>query len=310
MVPLALFLGMFAAAPSFPFTESKPGDFSFDTGAIKGTIRADGKSQGIVELIDVASGIDVTKKPGYPGVFSVYRLFSGSKRFPDGRSAPHRGALNENRTELRIDWEPSGDNPVVLGAVFTLTDPRSIDLALQLTPRAAAPAYELFLSSYVRAEFRHFLFVKQTIHAGAKDEPVLLEPMASPFTDGCYLAFPRDVGACRALFDGRWQCPPNPVHFAVGRHYAVPILGSRDPTSGLSFLIFARPEDCFALETTYARPGQPDSVADHNSLYLSLGGGDLAPGKPARFLLRASVLTLATHDEALKRYAAWASAAR
>jgi hypothetical protein len=291
-----------ATAP-FTFSPAAAGYFSFDTGALRGVLRADGASEGIVELIDGASGQSLTKEK-YPGILSLYRVFSAGRRFPDARTAPHRAELAAGGRQVAVTWLASAEFPLEIRGVFSIPEARSVDLDLVCTPTTPLPSFELFISAYLRPAHRHFLFVQNTLHQRPAPAPVLLEPVATPFIDGCYLAFPRDDDACRRIFDGRWGRPPNPVHFALGRFYAVPLLGSRDPANGLSCCIFARPQDCFALECTYAR--EPlDSVADHNALYLSLGGTDVAAGESARFALRATVANLAAHADALAQHQAW-----
>jgi hypothetical protein len=293
-----------AATPPFAFSPQSPGFFSFDTGAIKGVVRADNASEGIVELTDCATGQNVIKEQ-LPGIFSLYRAFSAGRRFADARSGAKHAELNGERTQVIATWEASNDFPLTIRGVFSIPDARSIDLELVCTPKMALPSFELFVSSYIVQTHRHFVFLKNTLHQAPAPAPVLFEPVATPFIEGCYLAFPRDADACRLIFDGRWQRPANPVQFALGRHYAVPLMGSRNPDSGLSVLLFMRPQDCFALESTYARPGEPDSVASHNSLYFSLGGADLEAGANARFILRATVAKLTSHDEALTLYKTW-----
>ena len=305
MSTIVLFAVAWAGAADLTFTPAAPGYFSFDTGALRGTIRADGRSQGVVKLTDAATGLELANDPPLPGLLSLYRVFAGPTRFPDARTAPHRAQLNAARTELSILWEAAPERPYSITGRFTLGDARSLDLALECVAKAPLPAFEIFVSSYPAMALRHFLFLKYTLHQGGGRDPVLYEPTAAPFIEGCYLAFPRDDAAARLIFDGRWEKPPNPVHFAAGRHYAAPLLGSRNPENGVAVLLFARAEDCFALESTYTRPGGHDSVASHNSLYLSLGGKDLAEGETARFRLRAAVATLARHGEALELHARW-----
>jgi hypothetical protein len=310
MVTTAICLVALSASPGLVFTPAAAqGHFAFDTGAISGVLRADGRSHGIVELREADGGATFVR-PGYPGIFSLYRLFSGGRRFPDARTAPHTAAIIEDGAAVCITWEPKDDRPFLLTATYRLPDPRSVRLVIGCRAAKPLPSCEVFLSSYVTGEMRHFLFVKKTLHQGGSPAPVLLEPTATPFTDGCYFAFPRDEASCRPFFDGRWQQPKHPVHWAIGRHYALPILGTRDPRTGRTLLIFAQQEDCFGLETTYHRPGKPDSVADHNSLYLSLGGRDLQPGQSVSFTVEAKVLGLPRPEESIPIFEQWVKTAR
>ncbi len=306
MLTASLCMLVSVSAADLTFTAADtPGYFAFNTGVVKGLIRADGKSEGVVELTDLATGTNVVNAAPLPGILSLYRVFAGAKRFPDARNAPLRAELDTSRTALTLVWESAPERPYDLKGRFTLGGTRSLDLTLECTARVALPAFEIFVSSYPTMAQRHFLFLRGTLHQGGRPESLLYEPGAAPFLEGCYLAFPRDIEATALIFDGRWRQEPNPVHFAAGRHYAVPLLGSRIPENGVALLLFARSDECFALETTYARPAGADSVSSHNSLYMSLGGADLAPGASARFHLRASVVRLAAHEEALALYKNW-----
>jgi hypothetical protein len=305
MMTVMLLAAAVGAQPALTFQPSaRPGYFSFDTGKIRGVLQADGRSHGIVHLVDVASGVDVAR-PGYPGIFSIYRLFSGSRRFPDGRTSPCVTALSEDGSRVRLKWRETGVYPFSLEAVYRLSDASSIDLEIRCVPKEALPSFEIFVSTYLTSDLQHFLFVKKTLHQGGGEAPQLISPEAAPFNDGCYLAFPRDVPSCLHFFDGRWQQPAHPVHWAIGHHYALPLAGSRNPGTGLTLLLFARREECFGMETTYRRSQGPDSVAGHNSIYLSLGGSDGKAGVPMRFTVTARLGQLSRPEDAIDLHKQW-----
>jgi hypothetical protein len=113
---------------------------------------------------------------------------------------------------------------------------------------------------------------------GKQETPELLRADWSALVDGNYLMFPRDLEAARIVYDGRWEYPPNPVQWAVSRYMAGPLGVRRDQASGLSLLLMAPPDDCFAVGMPYNKT-PPDNVAGHGSLYLSLFGCDLAAGE-------------------------------
>ncbi|MBN1421511.1 MAG: hypothetical protein JXP34_22250 [Planctomycetes bacterium] len=149
-----------------------------------------------------------------------------------------------------------------------------------------------------------FLFIRKALHQDGPDRPSLFAPSAHPFFEGCYLAFPRDYPDATLFFDGRWLTDPNPVHVAIGRHYAEPIIGARDPRTGLAIVLMAERKDCLGLVSAYDR--EPlDGIADHNSIYLNLNGRDAASGETLHFRIRARIGRLDDPAEALEIYRAW-----
>ena len=86
--------------------------------------------------------------------------------------------------------------------------------------------------------------------------------------------FPRDEDAVRMITDGRWLYPPDPPPWKIGPRLAAPLALRRDARSGLTALVMAPAEDCFAVSTPYGQD-------DHRSLYLSLLGRDLKAGHTA-----------------------------
>ena len=52
--------------------------YRFDTGALRGTLRVQGKSQGLTELMDTASGVAVSR---FMGCVSHYRLLDADARY-------------------------------------------------------------------------------------------------------------------------------------------------------------------------------------------------------------------------------------
>jgi len=61
------------------------------------------------------------------------------------------------------------------------------------------------------------------------------------------------------------------VDWTIRPRLAGPIAIRRDAKTGLTAIILARPEDCFAIATPFGEEG-------HRSLYLSLFGRDLPAG--------------------------------
>ena len=272
---LCMCLPAFVAAagePELAFKPSGEGLFAFDTGALKGTLRADGKCQGIIPLVDTRSGANLAHSVG---VLSYYRLFSTGKRYADGRSRPTTNKLLPDGA-VKIHWPADEANPFEMEALFRWKSPTTIDLETTVKPTQDLPRFEVFLSSYFAKEFRSFVYVKPARSGSGK--PGFLAADVSPLLQGTYLAFPRDLAAAQIVLDGRWELGHNPVQWSVTRYLAAPMAMRRDEKSDLTALFLSRPEDCFAIETPYNMT-PPDGVAGHYSTYLSLFGGDLKAGQ-------------------------------
>jgi hypothetical protein len=113
--------------------------------------------------------------------------------------------------------------------------------------------------------------------------------------------FPRDRQALEIMYDGRWECPPNPVTWAFVRYMAAPIAVRRHAQSGLTAVLMSPPEDCFAVSASYNKE-PPDGVAGHRSLYLSLFGRDLAAGQSATARCRLIIVKNLSDEAILERY--------
>lgn len=282
LITLALLAGTASAAdsPNLAFKPDEQKEFyRFDTGVLRGTVRLNGKAQGIIGLIHAKSGVAVAQGGGLPGIFSFYRIFSTDTRY--GHAA--RDWPTENRIladgSLEAHWPPAEDHPLEITALYRWSAPNTLDLETTVKPQKAMPRFELFLSSYFAAGFRALVYVKPNRFAGG--EPGLLSADVNPMVDGSYLIFPRDREAVLRIFDRRWEFPPDPVQWSVTRWLAAPLAVRRDESSGVAALLMAPPADCFAVATPYNKT-PPDGVAGHQSLYLSLFGQDLAAGQTAR----------------------------
>jgi hypothetical protein len=82
--------------------------------------------------------------------------------------------------------------------------------------------------------------------------------------------------------DGRWQRPPHPVEWTIMPALAAPVAVRRDANSGLTAVVMAPAEDCFAVCTPYGEES-------HRSLYLSLFGRDFKAGETATARARLAI---------------------
>ncbi len=289
-----------AAPPDLAFKPAGTGHYAFDTGALRGKIRTGGGSQGIVELVHVASGVEVAHGGGLPGIFSYYRVFSTDARHGDAaRDWPTATRLLPDGA-LEISFPPAPQHPLEMTAVYRWSRPETLDVQTVVRPQKDMPGFEVFLSSYFSPGFRALVYVKPSMFAGGK--PELLPADVNPLVDGTYLMFPRDRRAAQMIFDRRWEFPPNPVQWSVTRHLAAPMAVRTDDKSGVSAILMSPPEDCFAIATPYNKT-PPDGVAGHQSLYLSLFGREVKAGQTAQADARLVVGRKIADRQAVELYA-------
>ena len=214
-------------ATALRFKADKPGYFSFDTGVLKGVLRADGKSQGIYTLTHVPTGTELAYGGSNPGILSFYRVFTTNHRFEGSpRHWPTRSRLLDDGG-VELAWPATETRPFDLVAVFRLTDPATIDVETSCHAKKTLDDFEVFLSGYFSKGFEAAVYVKPARHSRGGDA-VLLPVRRNPLIDGCYVMFPRNLAATRLIFDGRWTFPPNPVQWAVSRHLAAPLAVRRN----------------------------------------------------------------------------------
>ena len=299
---VAAFLAAATAAAEVTDLAFKPvgnGLFGFDTGIVKGQLRADHASQGFHTFVDAKTGVDLAYGHDNPGILSYYRLLSTGERWGEEfRSWPKSAELLADGA-VRILWPPRDDHPVEMVATYRWGSPDTLDLETTLRPEADMARVEVFLSSYFNTNFRSRVYVHAPRHAPGKPHFLALD--ANPLIIGTYLAFPRDLGAAQMIYDGRWERGRNPVQFSVTRFFAAPLAMKHDSKSDITFVLMARPEDCFAVEAPYDKE-PPDGVSGHCSLYFSLFGLDLKAGQTARARTRLVVGRSITEQRALEFY--------
>ena len=250
-------------------------------------------------MVHVASGVPVAQGGGLPGVFSYYRVFSRDTRYADAaRDWPTKTRLLPDGA-LEVSWPPAEKHPLEMTAVFRWRRPDALDLETVVRPQKDMPGFEVFLSSYFSPGFRALVYVKPNMFSPGK--PEFLPADVNPLVDGTYLMFPRDRRAAEMIFDRRWEFPPNPVQWSVTRHLAAPMAMRKDEKSGVTAVLMAPPEDCFAVATPYNKT-PPDGVAGHQSLYLSLFGRDVPAGQTARARTRLVVGRNLADAEVVRRY--------
>lgn len=274
------------------------GFYTFNTGAVRGRVRLNGKSQGITEVVHCPSETSMAAGGRLPGLVSYYRVFSGDTRFGNAaRDWPTTARILPDGA-LEVLWPAADEHPLEMTAVYRFRGPDALDVTTTVKPLVDMPAFEVFLSSYYEKAFRARVYVKPDREPDAAPRFVPID--RTPDAVGGYVMFPRDEQGLRLIRDGRWKVPPSPVDWDVIRWLAAPLVMRRDESTGLAAVMMSPPEDCFAISSPW-NPASPDA-GGYRSLYLSLFGRDLKAGQIAQVRCRLVVAKNLSDVQAVKRY--------
>ena len=286
-IALGVALGLYGMSPAhaqaqrpgkgeLAFSASGTNEFAFDTGVLKGKLRAGGKSRGLSAVVHLPTGVTLDSSMG---LFGHYRVFSANHRY--GNAAwdwPSHAKLRPDGS-VEVRWSSAPDRPFELRAVYRWSTPNTLDLETSVLARTNLSKFESFLASYFAAGFTN-----SAVYARSNGQAQL---MVADKTAGVWQAFPRDDQAVAIIQDGRWKFPPSPVDWAIRPRLAKP-LGIRTCKVGdLHAVVMSLPSDCFAVLTPFEEEG-------HRSMYLSLFGKDMRAGETARARARLVIGTNVT----------------
>ena len=279
-------------AASLTFTPTTDGAYEFDTGLLQGSLRAGGKSLGLSALVHKPSG---TRLDGTSyGIFSHYRVFTTNRRYgPAAWDWPSQSKRLPDGA-VQVYWPVGDDHPLELYATYRWRSPNTLDLETRVKAYTDLPEFESFLASYFSPELP-----ASSVYARPGPSSDATPTFLS--TDrqfGLWQMFPRDRSAVQRIQDGRWECPPHPVAWMMRPNLALPIGIRRHARSGLTVVLMAPAQDCFALSTPYAGEG-------HYSLYLSLFGHSVSAGQTATARTRLVVVDAPTDAQILSLYQAY-----
>lgn len=264
------------------FAAGENNEFVFDTGMLRGKLRAGGKSAGLSSVVHVPSGLRLDASMG---LFSHYRLFSSNRRYgPAAWDFPSQARLAEDGS-IEVRWPAAADRPFELGAVYRWAAPNVLDLETSVHAQTNLSKFESFLASYFSSSFTN-----AAVCAGESGERRF---MTADRAAGVWLAFPRDDNATAIIQDGRWKYEPNPVDWVLMPRLGCNLGFRRSPASGLTAVILSPREDCFAILTPY-------QTEPHYSMYLCLFGRDVAAGQTARARARLVLAGNPTEADMLK----------
>jgi hypothetical protein len=265
-------------------------EFHFDTGLLRGTLRPQGRSLGIAPVFDSASGSTLS---GGLGLLSHYRLLDAEARYGGGAwDWPSQAKLLADAS-VACAWSADAGHPIDMVALYRWKAPNTLDLATSVTPRKDVERFEVFLASYFNGFPESLVYVKGCPETNG--QPGLL---AATRNNGDWQMFPRDEAAIKTIHDGRGKRAPNPVDWKIMPPLAGPLAVRRDAKTGLTALVMAPAEDCFAVATPYGEEG-------HRSLYLSLLGRDLKAGQSATARSRRVIGRNISDEQAVAIYQAY-----
>lgn len=270
-------------------------EYCFDTGALRGVLRAQGKSLGLAPLVDAASGTTIARAYG---ACSHYRLLDADARY--GSAAWDWASQSRLAPDgsVEVNWSADNDHPFDMTAAYRWTAPNTLDVVTAVVARKALRGFEVFLASYFAGFASSLVYVQGCPETGGR--PGLLEAKKSY---AVWQMFPRDDAAVALIQDGRWKRPPNPVEWRIMPRLAGPLAVRREAKTGLVALLMAPPGDCFAVATPYSEEA-------HYSIYLSLFGRDLTAGQTATARSRLVVARGISDPQAVALYEAYAKEAQ
>ncbi len=263
------------------FQAGEKGEYTFDTGVLRGKLRQDGKSRGLSSVVHIPSG---TRLDGSVGIAGHYRVFTTNKRY--GTAAwdwPSTAELLPNGS-VQTTWPAAQDRPFEMTALYRWADPQTLDVETTVTARADLSGFESFFASYFDKAFP-----SPYVLADTEGPKILWFFLLGEKSHGDWLMFlDRGDPRIEMVRDGRWLLEPNPVNWTILPRLDAPLCFRRGEGHKLTVILMAPRQDCF----TVAMPHEGES---HYSLYLSLFGRDFKAGESAKARTRFTV-TESTSD--------------
>jgi len=280
MLGANLVQGQVSDSALLAFHPAADGSFTFDTGSLRGVLRAEGKSLGLQSVTHVPSG---RRLDSSNGLLSHYRVFTVGKRYGGGAWDWPSTARLTARGAVEVIWPASEERPFEMRAIYRWTTPTTLDLETRVEAKQAVTRFECFLASYFTGGFTNAMAAAGSGTGSGESATFLRADRAG----GEWQMFPRDGEAVRTIQDGRWALLPHPVDWAIRPRLVYPVAVRCDQVGGLAALVMGRPDECFAV-------AMPHETEGHYSVYLSQFGRDLKAGEVAS--ARARLVILDTLD--------------
>ncbi len=278
-------------SPKITIAADGKGGFTFDTGVLRGTMCPNGKLQGLTSVTHIPTG---TRLDRSMGILSYYRVFTTGQRYGTGGWDWPATAKRLSDTAVQVTSPATADRPFDMKAVYRWQDPQTLDLETTVTAHADVNGFESFLASYFDEAFASpYVYARRPrdpVHPGEIRYPSFLLAEKSY---GDWLMFTDSGKGTSMIRDGRWSIEPNPVNWTILDGLAGRLCFRRNQANGLTAVVMAPRDDCFAVATPYAGEA-------HHSLYLSLFGRDLKAGQTAKAHTR-FVMAAGISDEQVSR---------
>jgi hypothetical protein len=274
-----------AADAKLAFRGDDQGNLVFNTGVVKGSLKRDGLGGGLKPIMFIDPNVPIDNNHG---LLVPYRFLTPQKRYGFGSwEWPRTGKLlADGGAELR--WAAATNRPFTFSSAMRWKAADTLDLTLVFTPNTDLEKFELFLGSY----FRNFTIGKAYVKDARNGQPGFVD---TPQDKGEMQLFPKNQGVMTIINDGRWQFPPYPNNWAFRPAFAAPLGIKHEPKSGVTVLIMAPPEDCFAVSVSQQEAGL-------GAFYLSLFGKDVKKGQSLTGHARLIFGKGTTEEQALQKY--------
>jgi hypothetical protein len=253
-------------AASLRFAAGQKGEFHFDTGVLKGVLRAEGKSKGFTSVVHAPSGMRVDRNT--MGLLSPYRVFKTNYRYASAAWDWPSQANLEDDGSVSVLWPVEKDRPFELKARYVLVDSETLSVEFQVKAVEILPAFEVFLASYFDTPFTNAMVLAKGSEGGAAHW------ISATQAQGDWQMFPREDAVIPMIQDGRWKQEPNPVDWFQLQKFSEPKAMRRAGSDGLAAILSADTKDCFAVSMPFQTEG-------HYSLYFSLFGKTINAGETA-----------------------------
>ena len=268
------------------FVKGQNGEYTFDTGIIKGVLRKGGKSRGLSSVVHIPTG---ARLDGGSGMLGYYRVFTANHRYGSaGWNWPSTARLRSDGA-VEIAWPAEAGRPFTMASVYRWRDAKTLDIKTTVKADKDLDDFEVFLSSY----FHKTLTTPAVcVHTGPGTPPAF---MVAEQAKGDWQMFLRSPEVLSMVRDGRWLQPPNPVDWVIRPPLAQPICVRRGPETDATAILMAPRQDCYAISAPY-------KGETHYSLYLSLFGHDIEAGHSATARARFVVAGDISDQEVLGLY--------
>ena len=254
----------------------------FETETLKGKI-CDGRFIGFNQVIHKPTGtiISGNGKANRHGLLSLYRIFTRNHRYGDAAYNWKERSIEIKDKTVLMKWPATAQRPFAFSAVYSFPAPNKLNLEVTVSAQKELTDFEVLISSYFDKTF-------------PKAEVIMADGRisSSPRELGFWHAFPFAKQAKSLITDGRWQQGIHPVTQDIRENVAYP-MSFRRHESGLTALISAKPQDCFAVYTAY-------DGEHHYSNYKGLFGKTIKAGASSTANISLEIGNW-TNEEILKR---------